>query len=185
MFLRLLIALSLVSLLAQVVLSNGDSISSSQLRPRLVNHSAAALKTEFSDIHDEIRKAHEPLEHACKANDLKSVVGTFAGFQKSFQALANSCSKTYNQHRGSPSKLSKGFVKILVEFQPLLITLKAHPSMLKGCANTFRSTSTSINAMVSFLKAGKADLKSEVHKTGEGLDLKLFAQCGFKLNPFY
>jgi hypothetical protein len=84
--------------------SNGDSPSSSSLRPRLVNsaHSATALKSEFSDIHGEIRSAHGPLERACKENDLKSVVATFAGFQKSFQALANSCSKTYNQNRKSP-----------------------------------------------------------------------------------
>ncbi|EFP88557.1 hypothetical protein PGT21_035763 [Puccinia graminis f. sp. tritici] len=189
MFIRLLIALSLASLLVQGVFpnSNGDSPSSTNLRPRSVNsaHSATALKSEFSDIHGEIRNAYGPLERACKENDLKSVVATFAGFQKSFQGLANSCSKTYNQNRKSPSKMASGFVKILVEFQPLLKTLKAHPSMLKGCSNTFRGSSTSINAMVSFLKAGKADLKSEVRNSGKDLDMELFAQCGFRLNTFY
>ncbi|KAH9470529.1 hypothetical protein MJO29_004717 [Puccinia striiformis f. sp. tritici] len=192
MFARLLIAISLISLSVQGVASDGDSLSSAnELSPRqllgldLNLHTAIALKSEFSDIHNEIREAREPLERACKANDLDSVLATVVGFQKSFRVLANSCSRTYNRHRGSPSKLADGLITILVEFQPLLKTLQAHPSLLEGCSHTFRSSSTSINAMISFLKAGKADLKSEVQKAGGGLDLNLYAQCGFKINPLY
>lgn len=48
--------------------------------------------------------------------------------------------------------------------------------------DSFRSSSHSINTMISFLKAGKVDLESEVHNAGAGLDLQLFAQCGFKIN---
>lgn len=183
MFLRLVIALSLVSLLVQSVVSDGLSPPSSNLRPRLVNHSAGiALKSEFNDIHGEILKARLALERACASNDLKSVQAMFVGFQKSFQGLANSCSKTYNQNKQSPTQFARQFVNILVEFQPLLKTLKTHPPLLAGCSNAFRSSSTSINAMISFLKAGKVDLKSEVRKAKGGLDLNLYAQCGFRIN---
>jgi len=184
MLMRLLIALSLISLLAQGVISEGVSPSSSTLSSHLVTRSSAstALKSEFSDIHDEIRKAREPLARACKANDVRSVVSTFEDFQKSFQGLANSCSKTYNKNRKSPSQFAHGFITILVEFQPLLKTLQPHPALLRACLTSFRGSSTSINTMISFLKAGKVDLKSEVHNAGAGLDLHLFAQCGFKIN---
>ncbi|KAH9440828.1 hypothetical protein Pst134EA_033005 [Puccinia striiformis f. sp. tritici] len=67
MFARLLIAISLISLSVQGVASDGDSLSSAnELSPRqllgldLNLHTAIALKSEFSDIHNEIREARSP-----------------------------------------------------------------------------------------------------------------------------
>lgn len=180
---RLLFVFSLVCLLVQVAVSNSN-LKSTPLRKR-INHSATALlKTDFDGFQAELLAAQEPIRRDCQAKKSHQVVATFIKLHKSFQKLASDCSKTYNRNKDSASYLAPNFIKVLLQYQPLLMTVKAHPAILNDCSHIFRSTSTSINAMISFLKAGKIDIASEARKHGAELNMNLFSQCAFNINKF-
>jgi len=184
MFLRLLAVLLLVCMLAHEVVPRATS-TISPLRPRTVQLAATVLlQNQFGGLLTKLEKAEGSLKKAYEKDDTQSVVTTFTGIHNSFQTLANSSSKTYNRNRESPSYFASDFIEALIELQSLLTELKAHPKALEECIYTFRGTSVSINAIISFLKAGHVDLKSEAEKYGKELDWNLFYDCGFRLNSF-
>lgn len=184
MFLRLLAVFLLVSVFAQKVVPKATLVTS-PLKPRAAHRAAtSALQSQFGGLHTELTNAQGSLQEAYEKNDAQSVTATFTKLQISFQNLASTCSQTYNQNRESPSDFAIDFIKALIEFQSLLPNLKSHPAFLDECTYTFRGTSVSINAVISFLKAGHVDLKSEVGKHGKKLDLNLFSECGFRINKF-